>query len=50
MILNDSEYKGNADYESVMNLARESVGEDIFGIRSEFIQLVDLLKYREIYK
>ncbi|MCC8170003.1 MAG: DUF3520 domain-containing protein, partial [Oscillospiraceae bacterium] len=45
MILNDSEYKGTADYSSVLELAKSARGEDSFGIRTEFIQLVDLLRY-----
>ena len=46
MILNDSEFKGTSTYESVIELARCGVGEDTFGLRSEFIQLTDLLRYR----
>ncbi len=45
MILNDSEYKGNADYNTVIELAREGIGKDEFGLRCEFVQLVDLLRY-----
>lgn len=45
MILNDSEYKGSSSYDSVMELARGAVGEDKFGFRHEFVQLVDLLRY-----
>lgn len=44
MILNNSEFKGNSTYESVINLARRGIGEDRFGLRCEFIQLVDLLR------
>ncbi|MBO4897539.1 MAG: von Willebrand factor type A domain-containing protein [Clostridia bacterium] len=47
MILNDSEFKGNATLDSVIELAREGVGEDAFGLRAEFIQLADLLRYRD---
>lgn len=45
MILNNSEYKGAADYSSVIELAKSARGEDEYGIRTEFIQLVDLLRY-----
>lgn len=45
MILNDSEYKGTSDYDSVINLAKQGKDEDKFGIKTEFIQLVDLLRY-----
>jgi len=45
MILNESEYKGTSTFDSVMELARSGRGEDIFGLRSEFVQLVDLLRY-----
>lgn len=47
MILNNSDYKGNSTFDTVISLAKEGIGEDEFGLRSEFIQLVDLLKYRE---
>lgn len=45
MILNDSEYKGSATLESVIKQAQSGVGEDEFGFKHEFIQLVDLMKY-----
>lgn len=45
MILNDSEYKGTATLDSVIELARQGRGEDKFGLRSEFVQLVDLYRY-----
>ncbi len=41
MLLRDSEFKGDASYESVLALARESKGQDFFGYRAEFIQLVE---------
>jgi len=47
MILNDSEFKGNATYDTVIALAGEGLGEDKFGLRGEFLQLVDLLRYQE---
>ncbi len=45
MILNDSEYKGTSTLDSVIDLARQGRGEDKYGLRSEFVQLVDLLRY-----
>ena len=47
MILNNSEYKGTATLDGVIELASRGVGEDAFGLRREFIQLVDLLRYNE---
>ena len=46
MILNESEYAGTSDYNSVISLARASIGDDPYGIRSEFVQLADLLRLR----
>ncbi len=44
MILNDSEYKGSSTYDTVIETAKLGIGEDKFGLRNEFIQLVDLLR------
>lgn len=44
MLLRDSEYKGDLNYSDVMALAKSSKGEDEFGYRSEFLELVDLAK------
>ena len=41
MLLRDSEFKGDASYESVMELAHDGKGKDYFGYRAEFIQLVE---------
>ena len=41
MLLRDSEFKGDVDYERVLGLAREGKGKDFFGYRTEFIQLVE---------
>jgi Ca-activated chloride channel family protein len=41
MLLRDSKFKGDASYDSVLALARESKGQDFFGYRAEFIQLVE---------
>ena len=45
MILNDSEYKGSSTYDSVTELAQNGIGKDTFGLRTEFLQLCDLLRY-----
>ena len=47
MILNNSEYKGDSDYDSVIALAKKGIGEDEFGFRTEFLHLADLLRYTE---
>lgn len=44
MILNDSEFKGTADLNSVIELAQNGIGSDEYGFRHEFIQLVDLYR------
>lgn len=45
MILNNSEYSGTADINSVLQLARDGIGEDKFGFRTEFLHMVDLIGY-----
>ena len=50
MILNDSEYKGNSDYDSIIELARPAMENDLFGLKGEFVQLVDLLRYSQKYR
>ena len=47
MILNNSEYKGTSDYDSVIALAKEGIGDDKLGFRTEFLHLADLLKYTD---
>lgn len=42
MILRDSEFKGQATLDSVLEMARQSRGEDKHGYRAEFISLVEL--------
>ncbi len=46
MILNDSEYKGTATLDSVIELAESAIGDDPYDFRREFVQLVDLLRYK----
>jgi Ca-activated chloride channel homolog len=41
MVLRNSEHKGNASYDLVLALARESRGEDPEGYRGEFISMVE---------
>jgi Ca-activated chloride channel family protein len=40
MLLRDSEYKGKADYEQVLQLAKGAKGEDEQGYRAEFLRMV----------
>jgi Ca-activated chloride channel family protein len=40
-LLRDSDFKGNADYQKVVALARQGVGRDEQGYRKEFIRLVE---------
>ena len=42
MLLRDSDYKGDMKYEDVIDLAKGAKGEDEYGYRSEFIQMVRL--------
>ncbi len=41
MLLRDSKYKADADYNKVLELARSSVGTDLQGYRTEFINMVE---------
>ena len=41
MLLRDSEHKGDSTYDSILELARDGKGKDLFGYRAEFIQLVE---------
>ncbi|MCC8160877.1 MAG: von Willebrand factor type A domain-containing protein [Oscillospiraceae bacterium] len=49
MILNNSEYKGSADIDSVIELAKQGIGDDSYGFRTEFLHLADLYRYAEKY-
>ena len=40
LLLRDSRYKGNANFDSVLNIAQRSQGSDLKGYRAEFIELV----------
>ncbi|MDP8240340.1 MAG: VWA domain-containing protein [Candidatus Hatepunaea meridiana] len=42
MLLRDSEFKGDVDFESTVKLARSARGEDKNGYRAEFIRLVEM--------
>ena len=46
LILTDSEYKANSSLSSVEKRANANLGKDTYGIRKEFVQLVQ--KYRKI--
>ncbi|MFB6340533.1 von Willebrand factor type A domain-containing protein [Saccharicrinis sp. FJH62] len=43
-LLKDSEYKGDADYKNVIELAKKGLGEDENGYRREFVRLVKSVK------
>ena len=47
MLLSKSEYAGTSSYDSVIGLARNAYGNDRFGIRHEFVQLMDILRARK---
>jgi len=42
MLLQDSEFKGDLDYDKVIALAKNGRGEDTEGYRAEFIRLVEM--------
>jgi Ca-activated chloride channel family protein len=44
MMLRNSPYKGNTSYDAIIDWGLASRGEDRFGYRGEFIQLVRLSK------
>jgi Ca-activated chloride channel homolog len=44
MILRESKYLGNTNYDNILESARVTKGEDKEGYRSEFIQLVEMCK------
>jgi len=44
MLLRDSKFKGNSNYDSVLELAKNSKGKDAFGYRNEFLELVQKAK------
>ncbi|MEC7575913.1 MAG: YfbK domain-containing protein, partial [Pseudomonadota bacterium] len=43
-LLKGSKYVGHMTYDRVIDLAQSGKGDDLFGYRSEFIQLVRLAK------
>ena len=50
MLLNDSEYKGTATYDSVIDLAQNGIGEDELGFRTELLHIADMLRYVDKYR
>jgi len=44
MLLRDSEFKGNADYDLVARYAKSALGKDVDGYRTEFLRLVKSAK------
>ena len=47
LLLRDSQFKGEATYEQVLQLAGESKGKDEEGYRAEFIRLVETVELLE---
>lgn len=43
-LLRDSEFKGDSDYDQVLELAKSAVGQDRHGYRHEFIRLVESVR------
>jgi Ca-activated chloride channel family protein len=41
LLLRDSEFKGDASYEEVLQLAQGAKGQDVNGYRAEFIGMVE---------
>lgn len=50
MLLNDSEYKGSSTFDSVIDLAKEGIGADEYGFRTEFLHIADVLRYVNNYR
>ena len=48
MLLRNSEYKGNLTYGDVLKLAKNNTGNDKYGYKAEFIQMIE--KAAEIEK
>lgn len=44
LVLRDSDYAGNASYEHALSIIADNIGEDPYGLRQEFYDLVVLLK------
>jgi Ca-activated chloride channel family protein len=47
LLLRDSQFKGEATYDQVLELAKESKGQDEAGYRAEFIRLVETVELLE---
>ncbi len=44
MLLRESEFKGNATFNHVIETAKTSKGEDVNGYRAEFVELAEACK------
>jgi Ca-activated chloride channel family protein len=44
MLLRESKFKGDSTFDSVLEMAKGSMGKDDFGYRAEFVQLVEKAK------
>ena len=47
MLLRGSEFKGNLNYAMVKKMAKNAKGSDSFGLRKEFLELVEIVKRSE---
>ncbi|MEI9958639.1 MAG: YfbK domain-containing protein [Ferruginibacter sp.] len=50
MLLRNSEYKQNATYEDVIDLAKGAKGKDVNGYRNEFVDLVKIANNSAVAK
>lgn len=50
MILNKSEFVGSATYDSAVELAKEGLGEDSLGFRTEYLHMIDMMRYIENFR
>ena len=44
MLLRDSKFKADSSYDSVLTRAKANIGKDTFGLRGEFLELVEIAK------
>ena len=44
MLLRDSKFKADSSYDSVLTRAQANIGEDKFGYRGEFLEIVERAK------
>ena len=44
LILRDSRFKGDANFDQVISRATQALGQDTYGYREEFLELVEIAK------